>query len=200
VKINEILTEAFSSKWETLEALDAALSGCTPYFQTVDRDSALTDMALYRGDRRFNWEQSYDPFRIVEVSQSRKPVNTRKEVHAIIDNWCFEQFGIRFRSASLFCSNNEFTAATYGSVGIVVPVGEFNYLWSPKIDDLFISVARGDAHDRIVAGEEPLNQIIISILEQAEYQFNTGLPAAIDCGNEIMVACKTAVIVNPIWT
>lgn len=74
-----------------------------------------------------------------KVRKDRKPMNTKGVVHKIIDDWFEEEMGIRARSQAVFCTGERGreTAATYGNRSIILPIGKFNYTWSPHVADLY---------------------------------------------------------------
>lgn len=107
---------------------------------------------------------------------NRTPVNMPLYVHERIDD-CFErQFGLRFRSRSLFTTGDPAIASSYGNIRSVVPIEEFCFCWSPHAVDLYSEVALNMGR----------NETIEEMVARLSYRCND-LASAIKSGNEIML-------------
>lgn len=111
------------------------------------------------------------------VRDDRKGMNTRPELQAEYDRWFNQHFGVKPRSAGIFTTGSAKEAKSYGTVYAVFPIGEFKYIWSPKVDDLFFDNKKDTVADAF------------AFLDQAEYQ-DTDLAAGLDSGNELIIVCK----------
>lgn len=147
---------------------------CQPFLSQLD------GAPMYRGLRRKAGAHNED-FLKKEVRIDRQPHLTRTENHEIIDGWMQRTFGINGRSATIFCSGDDTTAYTYGNVYAIFPIGKFEFLWSPQIDDLFTDFPR-DLEDGDEDGIE-------EFLENQNYT-DKNLAAAIKSSNEIMIQCE----------
>lgn len=85
---------------------------------------------LYSGRRKIN------DFTIKKIRKNRKPSDTPLEVHNLIDDWFYKNFGVRARSNSIFCIYNK-SQEFYGTPHIVFPIGKYTSLYSYDIVDLY---------------------------------------------------------------
>ena len=72
--------------------------------------------------------------------KDRHPMSTPYAIHDMLDGFFKDRFGWNARSEGVFCTGNLSTALFYAGVnGVnsVWPIGNFKYLWSPDISDLF---------------------------------------------------------------
>ena len=148
---------------------------CQPYLQQVTNPTAM-----YRGFGAYN-----ELFAHNEVDlNKRPPINTPPEVHKALNIYFKKQFGAEFRNA-LFCTGNSQDASYYGRLFVVFPIGEFDFLWSPNIKDLFVEYKR-----LAYKGETDLKEFIGLLKRKGNYQ-TTDLNAAIISGKEIMIRCHS---------
>ena len=91
---------------------------------------------LYRGVTE---NTSYNTFGQSQSRVDRKPRDTNKKLHELIDDEFQKQLSIRARSSSTFVSKDRNMADDYtgdnGSVYIIIPISAI-YVYSEKIDDL----------------------------------------------------------------
>lgn len=134
------------------------------------------------------------------VRKNRKPLHTPQIVHETIDDWMKEKFDHRFRSDAIFVTGFYSAAEAYGDVYSIYPIGDFNFLWSSEIDDLYndiISILRSKLGISLLdiksinnpSSKAKVNAALNKLddeLEELNYQ-DTNLSAGIDSGNEIMI-------------
>ena len=74
----------------------------------------------------------------------RKPLNTRKPQHDIINKFFVDNFEHPFRNA-VFVSGDLMQAMEYSQGGgyphAIFPIGNFEYLWHPRLDDMYNTIA-----------------------------------------------------------
>ncbi|WP_300760228.1 hypothetical protein [Janthinobacterium sp.] len=110
------------------------------------------------------------------VRTDRRPLHTDQYTHSTTDWWLNSRFGWRPRSSGLFVTGRSQVASIYGPTYIILPRGNFHFVWSPDVQDLmFYQLEKGDDNDTVLAG--------------FNYQ-NTDLESAIQSGNEIMIGCR----------
>ncbi len=174
---------------------------CQPFLRQIDYD--LSAYTLYRG--MFDIKATF--FKMPTI-QDRVPKNTPKIAHETIDDWCEENFGVKFRSTSLFCSGDEEQVTTYGDTVAIFPIGDFNTLYSKKVYDMYLSLKnafRGERSaykdiDQLTDNPKPFSQMfdpdsIRDVLDDNKSTFvKNDLKRACDSGNEIMVSCKSAYV------
>lgn len=129
------------------------------------------------------------PWVIVNTRTDRKPTDTPKYLHDIVDDVFEEEWGYRARSESVFCTSDWQTIMKkYGPSGIVIPIGTFDFLWSKKINDLW-----EDYLSEIESGMSHLQDWQIKDhIENTlpELYTSRDLHAAIKSGHEVMIKCK----------
>jgi len=105
------------------------------------------------------------------------------------------KFGWKPRSTGVFCSGSLNTALFYGPVNSVWPIGNFKFLWSPKVSDLFshltdqVNTTEHDGWSYWLDNPDGLKAIVDTYTDK-------NLPKAIDGtatdmqSFEIMIGCK----------
>lgn len=79
----------------------------------------------------------------IPVRKNRLPSDTNPALHKIIDDWMHEHYGVRGRSECAFAYSYESDQvahanhAMYGQPAVVIPVGDYDALWSDEIADLY---------------------------------------------------------------
>ena len=128
------------------------------------------------------------------VRQDREPTDTSPFLHYTADDWFKEKFGINARGAAMFTTGNYKIASYYGGnlekVFAVFPIGEFKFIWSPKVRDLYMSsetllFKKGER----VKNDDILKSRIEDWLDSKEYT-DSNLPEAIASKKEVMIACQ----------
>ena len=110
-----------------------------------------------------------------KVRKNRKPMNTEEEIQKIADDNFERRFGIRARSETVFCSSKIKQAKDYGQPRIIFPVGKYEVIWSPDIEDMYLSMSSDIEEFR-----DQLNSYIKGRLSDAIFS-----------GNEIMLHCES---------
>lgn len=80
------------------------------------------------------------PFSKQTARKARLPAHTPKELHEFMNDMFQKKFGWPARNGT-FVTWDRDTAATYGDLYAVFPIGEFKYVWSPDVQDLYSYVA-----------------------------------------------------------
>ncbi len=70
-----------------------------------------------------------------KTREDREPKDTENDRHKAFDAAITAAGGVANRTNSLFCSANKARASIYGKVYVLIPVGLFNYTWSPEWSD-----------------------------------------------------------------
>ena len=79
----------------------------------------------------------------------RAPLDTPKELHDLIDNWFLKEFGWKARSNALFCWPLRFNSGFVPNKWLVFPAGNYKYVWSSEVDDLWSHTTGGNGLDRV---------------------------------------------------
>jgi len=119
------------------------------------------------------------------VRQDRKPKDSQRQQHQIMDNWFKKKFGFGARSQTMFClgETGKNLLRQYGVPCAVFPIGEFNYVWSPIVKDLYNEI--GQDINKLKDGDE---EKLIEFLNSAKY-IDSHLHKAVNMKNEVMVQC-----------
>jgi hypothetical protein len=165
------LNEVQQSQWETV--VSKIRKSCAPYL-------SQTKLPVYRG-MVTNKDTLVHKMRI-----DRQPLDTNKKVHDAFDLEFTDHFGWPYRSMAVFATGDASIAAGYANKGdlvIMIPMGNFNFLWSPVYEDMFAVSHRVDEDD-----EENFQADVEYYVEQGKYT-DKNLDAAVRSENEIMFAC-----------
>ena len=128
--INEEIEVSGNDKNTMYEAAHAILDECKPYLSQV-----TNPLSLYRG-----MGNRHQPFIKKSIRQeNRTPKLMRQRWHDYINAYFSDEFGIPFRNA-LFVLGNDNRASIFGAVHHIFPIGNFKFLWSPKVEDLNYSI------------------------------------------------------------
>ncbi len=183
---------------------------CKPYLRDwlpiVKKDKKL--VSLYRGMR------STKSFGEKKVRTNRRPTDSDKKLHKLVDDALYDKFNIKGRSQTIFCTGNTTTANAFGEVFMIFPVGPYEILWSEKVRDLYISASTkfGYTWDEVMDGkitqhirankyrDTPAERkrtkkiLLQQNLDASQKIMNTykkgDLEGAIKSSSEIMVSCE----------
>lgn len=124
MKLNQIVLQE-SQVEITREHVDAWTSAiideCEPFL-----NEGGSQITLYRGD------DESQPFMAKRTPSNRKPKDIPPQLHRALDNWFENQFGIPYRSQSVFATGNRRQALEYGDVFLFYPIGQYSYLWGER--------------------------------------------------------------------
>ncbi|KFZ27293.1 MAG: hypothetical protein KQ78_00463 [Candidatus Izimaplasma bacterium HR2] len=68
---------------------------------------------------------------------NRTPVDTPQHLHDLMDELFKKHYGWKARSESIFVIKDSSTAESYGNITLFFPIGNYKYLWSKEVDDLY---------------------------------------------------------------
>lgn len=111
-----------------LEAKTKILQDCKPFLSMIDTVPMLRGAA------------SGTAFSRKTIRENRKPRNSgHNSFFQWFFNACIEKtFGVKnVRTSSLFVSGSESTAFFYGNPYFIFPIGNFDFIWSPKVNDSY---------------------------------------------------------------
>jgi len=151
---------------------------------------------LYRGRGDLQIEK-YKKF-ASRVNSGRKPMNTSPEIHTYINNKFKGIFKWWVRNG-VFASAGKDTAEFYGQVYLFFPIGDYKYVWSPEVRDLYTRAPKNfsigiDMNDMIQREKNLINELLSTYKD-------TGLLDAIInvryLSNEISFNCQHYYLINP---
>jgi hypothetical protein len=124
------------------------------------------------------------PYYEKTVRNDRTPLSMPNRVHNMLDDWFYRKFHMFARSSTMFCYGEEaFSAARqYGKVHAVFPIGNFSYVWSKEVHDLFNLL---DSRQII---DNPHEEDVADLLNSLGYK-SSDLKSAMKSSAEIMVKC-----------
>lgn len=137
----------------------------------------LTENILYRGMRVYYGADAV----IKGVRSKRRPLTTHDAVHTAADEFFEEQFGIKFRSQSIFAVGDEGVAEGYGDVYAVFPLDEVKICWSELVSDMtaythqqlgLVNVGNKQVHALSALKDDEIADRTKKILSKADYQVN----------------------------
>lgn len=121
---------------------------------------------------------------IKTVRQNRNPLDSTAKWHKHAGEYFKEKFGFNARAEGMFCFGwhvPEHDIRAYGTPCIVIPIGEFRYIWSRKVEDFFVSIIDLDARPDT---QEEFNEW----LDEKSYK-DDDFVEAINSKHEIMIKC-----------
>jgi hypothetical protein len=119
------------------------------------------------------------------VRSDRTPMNMRPSVQKELDDGFQKEFGWKPRASGVFVTTNLDEIKMYGKPNFFFAIGDFKYVWSPNIVDLFsdIPVLRSVLSKKVKP--EDVHKSIAK-----EYYTDGALCLANSKGHEVMVGCK----------
>lgn len=128
-----------------VQALITAIQGASEFFKTRKRD----DSWLYRG-MDASMVPAYGFTRTYETRLNRRPKDSNPTLSDVLDKRLEQDFGIPYRSASLFTIGTKMSAMDYGTVGIILPQGPFKFCYGLKCTDAYKKFNVAHAYDYII--------------------------------------------------
>lgn len=111
---------------------------------------AKTMTILYRAHRRDEVHETQGILVNPYLQMARRPRDSSRELHELADEWFEQQFRLRFRSRTLFCSGSRAEAETYCDEGHVLisiePLGDYEFCYSPACIDMYRHFKRIGSH------------------------------------------------------
>lgn len=137
----------------------------------------MTNAFLYRGSH------PYDSFDKIIPRMDRKPMNTNPEVSAMFDEEFEKLFGWKPRSEGVFCTGRNVRSELYGDPYIVFPKNGYQFIWSKRINDLYIdSGIYGYNMDKVEEVSKKIRSLVLSYRDH-------GMRKAIRSGVEVTIKC-----------
>ena len=128
----------------------------------------------------------------------RTPLNTSRKVHKALDQYFFNKFGWKPRSNGIFVTRSQNDAEDYGYSHIFFPVGNYEYVFSKYVTDLFqkSTILRKFLEEvrwNHIGNDDPLPIKFMEEMEALKYQ-NKSLRAV---GlKEVMFKCDSYIMVH----
>ncbi|WP_300760236.1 hypothetical protein [Janthinobacterium sp.] len=155
--------------------LEEMLHECMPYIQQSGDQFIYRGLKSPTGEMTLTIPNGERKIYRMEVRKDRRPLDTDIETHNFVDGWMKQEFGIAGRSQALFVTGDANSAKGYGDPYIILPRGDFKFIWSPSVPDM------ADLHF-------PRDSDKVEVISKKGYQ-TTDLSGAINSYNEIMIDC-----------
>lgn len=169
MKLMEIYT--INESVDPKEALALIKKDCQPYISQINN---LDSNRLRRG-MTFNTEFK----KMNAVGDGRNEDESDDEWEKLADQWLGKKVGFPARSQTAYCAGGVPMAKRYGLAYSVFPIGDFKYVWSPVVEDLYYPFKQSGGDLRAVE----------NALETGKYT-TSNLQSAVDAQrHEIMVYC-----------
>ncbi len=137
MRLETIINES-SGKTSLQEILNILWDKCNPFLKDLLSKSKFGGDFLYSG--RHETKDYYER----NVRKDRTPKDMDEDVHTELDGIFKQKFGWKPRSNSIFVSGDVSTASKYGdSIYMIFPVNKYRYLWSLKVEDLYVTIDGG---------------------------------------------------------
>jgi len=145
---------------------------------------------LYKGGNRARQDTVIE-YALKAPRSDRKPSDTPRRIHVILDRWFNQHFGVNARSAATFCygEKSRDQVLQYGTAYAVFPVGDFKIIWSPKIADLYGDVET-ELLPKIRRGEFDDEETAISEWMMEQDYTDSKPVEAIKSNMELMLICS----------
>lgn len=197
--------EATQYKSQIENAINTIKKDCKPYIKVCD------GTILWRGAKEVI---QYMEMKKKVPRSDRRPKDTNENLHNAIDDTLKSMFGWRPRSSGVFVTPDYEEASGYGiDVFAIFPIGNFKFIWSPEIPDLYghISIldypaTRNPAYYKAklnISGkdvekklQEKLDEEQAEIRELCNKYTDKNFTQALKSKNEIMLGCKAYYIIE----
>jgi len=128
MKFNNYLNEDYSKEVEIIK------NNCKPYLKFL-KDSEWQYIFT-----RFD-SVSGGKFELKTARKDRAPVDTPPKIHKMFDNLFYDRFGWKPRTEGVFTWCRELLDVSLEG-NLFFPIGNFDFIWSPKVTDLYMAWRR----------------------------------------------------------
>lgn len=132
MKLQQLIESPKTSTQDLHQGADQIVKYCQPYLQ----QGGGLDYDLFRGT------DAIEPVVYKAMRSNRTPLNTSQSTQQLLDQWFIKKFGHPYRSSGIYTTGDRNEAAEYGDVYRIFPIGQFSFVWSPKISDLYVELGR----------------------------------------------------------
>jgi len=188
----------FISEEEVKELVDILKRDCKPFLNEAN------GLFLRRGVRvlkESELEEAMLNGHTIELytkqtRRDRKALSTSSHWHELADEWFAGKFGLPARTQAVFClgeSGNYDTLKSYGIPCMIFPIGEFSFVWSPKVADLFSDIddlPHNIAQAQFNGGKDESRALFFRWMDKKGYE-DGNLSQALSGSNEIMMVCNS---------
>jgi len=189
---------------KVIETADRIHSDCQFYLRQINAGEPYN--IAWRGIGKGTSDESEVLIKNVRLG-GRDPKDTDVDTHNYINREFTELYGQPFRNA-LFMTGSEAETFRYGRLYQVFPIGQFKFIWSDKVRDLWVESSnlrrvlriprdRFDDPEEQLKNEQHKSAVFKDFNEKVISTYRTDdMAAALYSLKEIMVRCKTYYAVN----
>jgi hypothetical protein len=171
------------------DAADLIRKNCKPFLAAIKGEGIL-------------WRGTFATLNFIDVitpRTNRVPSSMPVNIHEALDIAFKTKFGWKPRSEGVFCSGSKAQAFSYGNLRSIWPIGEFKFVWSPKIPDL-VNYLPDDIYYEIwpnMPVKELLRQPLFKKIIDLYIDKDINLAIRKDC--EISLKCKQYYSIAGAW-
>lgn len=89
-------------------------------------------------------------FTKMKMIHNRLPMSTKHHIHDFLNDFFQDKFGWKARNG-VFCMGNINGVKAYGPPYAIFPIGNYKYIWSPDVDDVFSDIVSDYPRDEALA-------------------------------------------------
>lgn len=164
-----------------MEIAELIKRDCQPFLSRANGETAWRGIITYNSKALVQQKS---------IRIDRAPMSSDRRYHEFY-NGVFAKMGFRTnRSNGMFCTGAYKVAFQYGVVHAVFPIGDFDFLWSPEVRDMFNTFQDSWPNFWKNPDDEDSMEPDFEAIEKAirdSYRENDNLVAALKSGNEIMI-------------
>ncbi len=123
MRLNEYLIESTIDTWGDIET--KLNRNCKKFMDEK--------VMLFRGTKNKNVQD----IGFFTPRTNRRPLDSPRFLHVRFNKASKKIFGWKARSEGVLVTGDKSTANSYGDVNIFIPKGDYQYIWAPKVKDLF---------------------------------------------------------------
>jgi hypothetical protein len=128
--------EPFIKSDSFLKVINIIEKDCRPFLELMVEKKLKP---LLRGAKKIDPEKSIEIGLYKKKTRTdRKPMDMPRDIQELFDDHFIANFGWPARSSGVFTTFSDKISSGYGNEDfIILPIGEFSYIWNPNVKDLF---------------------------------------------------------------
>lgn len=191
MKVHRLFEDTGSDYAEKIKGL------CAPYLAYGLKQPLLRGLpksTLENIPPKFSYTdgQGLHQIRMLAARRGRTPTAISPAVQAAADKFFKAKFGWNARADGTFATSSPQQAKWFGQLNYFIPIGEFGFVWSPNIFDLFRQLPKKITSGlKVVPGTPEYDEalhLLGELLDKAEYT-DRNLRQAVAEGHEITFNC-----------
>jgi hypothetical protein len=195
--------ERFVQENENENDFSFLLNDCMPFIELLRKNRDYLTL-LYHNTRNSYINDEVKNYGYIKLPHKDriKPRDTDIRLHELMSDLFLEKFSWNPRVSSIFCHNNLYhEKGAFGKQYIILPVGEFKYVWSPKIADPFVMLwgtlnldSDETRHNYVV--DEDMQKARQMITDYVDSCIDTDFDKYLISKNEIMIHAEAYYLID----